>query len=180
MWQLIVQSAHSPLTHWNFRVCPKCFHWTFSDKKNYFKKIAVLKPTISCVRGRDFITVPQIHSSQRRQLNWSQFMLQWIHWIRKIQWILFNLGKTPLVDPLRTSLHTNNIWWKFALNILQSIFFFSQQIKTSLQYQGSGARPIAKTSWVIFMRVFKRKQLDFAPKVIVKSYKAFFVLTTMH
>ena len=32
-------------------------------KKNYyFKNIAGIEPTISCVRNRDFTTVPQTHS----------------------------------------------------------------------------------------------------------------------
>ena len=34
----------------------------FSDKKKYFKKIAGLELTISCVRDRDSTTAPQRHS----------------------------------------------------------------------------------------------------------------------
>ena len=42
------------------RVFPKCFHWIQPiqwSKLNYFKKIAGLEPTFSCVRGRDSSTV---------------------------------------------------------------------------------------------------------------------------
>ena len=61
-------------------VFPKYFHWIRWiqwQKYYYFKKIAGLESTISFVRNRDSTIVPQTHSQQRRQLNWSWFMLQW-------------------------------------------------------------------------------------------------------
>ena len=48
------------------RVFPKCFHWMRWiqwQKYYYFKKIAGLKPTISCVRNRDSTTVPHRHTA---------------------------------------------------------------------------------------------------------------------
>ena len=47
-----------PIMRFN-RVFPKCFHWIqwIQWQKNYyFKKIAGLEPTISCVRDRDSTT----------------------------------------------------------------------------------------------------------------------------
>ena len=46
-------------------VFSKCFHWIRLiqwQKYYYFKKIAGLKLTISCVSNRDYTTVPQTHS----------------------------------------------------------------------------------------------------------------------